>query len=183
MKWLLSAAVLLTLTVTTAGSQEPNFPSPQKEHEWLKQFAGDWTSLSKTVPMEGVPAMECPGTMKSRMLGGFWIVNDMHGDMGGQTFNAVQTIGYEPAKAKYVGSWVDSMTNHLWHYEGTVDESGKKLVLEAEGPSYITTGETAKYRDSYEFESPDRILTTSEIMGKDGKWITFMTGEMKRAKP
>ncbi len=75
------------------------------------------------------------------------------------------------------------MMNHLWNYEGHVDESGKKLVLVAEGPNFMAGGGTTTYRDSYEFKSPNLIIATSEIMGEDGQWITFMTGESRRTKP
>ena len=35
------------------------------------------------------------------------------GDMGGTTMTAIQTIGYDPEKKKYVGTWVDSTTTYL----------------------------------------------------------------------
>ena len=43
-------------------------------------------------------------------------------------------------------------------------------------------GKLTKFRDSYEFKSPDHIISTSEILGADGKWITFMSGESHRKK-
>lgn len=92
----------------------------------------------------------------------------------------LQTIGYDSAKKKYVGTWVDSMMNHLWIYEGTVDESGTKLTLEAEGPNFMSDGKLARFRDAYEFKTPDHILVSSSMLGEDGKWTTFMTGESKR---
>ena len=81
-----------------------------------------------------------------------------------------------------MGTWIDTMMNHMWHYEGSVDESGTKLVLVAEGPDMMVEGKTTKYRDSYEFKSADLAIATSEMMNADGKWVTFMTGEVKRKK-
>ncbi|KAA5541327.1 DUF1579 domain-containing protein [Roseiconus nitratireducens] len=164
-------------------AQPPEFPKPQKEHQFLKQFTGKWTSHSKSVATEGQPEMECSGSMNSRMLGGFWLINRMQGDMAGTTFNAIQTIGYDPAKKKYVGTWVDSMMNHLWQYEGTVDDTGKKLSLTAKGPNFMSGGAETDFRDSYEFKSPDLIVATSEMKTEDGTWVTFMTGELKRQQP
>ena len=83
---------------------------------------------------------------------------------------------------KYVGTWVDSMMNHLWEYEGTVDDSGKKLTLEADGPSFSQPGKTGKYHDAYEFKSNDHIYMTSSMLTNDGKWVTFMTAQIKRKK-
>ena len=117
------------------------------------------------------------------MLGSFWVINNMEGDVGGHTFTAIQTIGYDAAKKKYVGTWVDSMMHYMWQYEGHVDASGKKLLLVAEGPNFMDQGKLARFRDSYEFRTPDLIVATSEMKGEDGKWVTFMTGEIKRSKP
>ena len=95
---------------------------------------------------------------------------------------AVQTIGYDEAKKKYVGTWVDSMMNHLWRYEGSVDDSGKILTLEADGPNFMAAGKTTKFRDAYEFKSTDHIVATSSMRTDDGKWVTFMTGQVRRVK-
>lgn len=179
----IAIAALAFISISAVHAQEPSFPGPQKEHEWLKQFNGKWTSTSKTVATDDQPSMNYSGTMDSQMLGGFWTINKMTGDMGGKKFQGLQTIGYDTKRKKYVGTWVDSMMNHLWRYEGNVDASGKKLVLVAEGPSYMAKDKLTKYRDSYEFKSPDKIIATSEIVGEDGKWVTFMTAEMKRVKP
>ena len=114
------------------------------------------------------------------MLGGFWLVSESKANPMGMQMHAIQTIGYDPQAKKYVGTWVDSMMNHMWKYEGTVDESGQKLTLEAEGPNHMAGGKLTKFRDAYEFVSPDRIIVTALMLGEDGKWITFMTGEATR---
>lgn len=177
------ASVLLSMAAITALSAQeaPEFPQPQKEHEWLKQFVGEWETSSEAA-MAGPDGekIECSGTMTSRMLGGFWVVNESTMNVPGMTMNAIQTIGYDPEKKKYVGTWIDSAMNHLWHYEGTVDEGGTKLSLDAEGPNFMDAGKTAKFRDAYEFKSPDHIVVTSSMMGEDGEWVTFMTGEARR---
>ena len=87
--------------------------------------------------------------------------------------------GFENKK-KYVGTWVDSMMNHMWRYEGHVDDTGKKLILVAEGPNFMAEGKLTRFRDSYEFKTPDTIIATSEMMSDDGKWFTFMTGKITR---
>lgn len=159
---------------------QPEFPQPQEQHQWLKRFAGEWVTQSEGSMGPDQPPMQCEGTMSSRMLGGFWVINEMQGDVMGAPMAGLQTIGYDPEKKKYVGTWVDSMTNLLWQYEGTVDESGKKLSLIAEGPNFMAAGKTTQFEDAYEFKTPDHIIVTSSIMDEDGKWIVFMKGDMRR---
>jgi hypothetical protein len=178
--YLFAGGLAITCCTLLLGQQPPQFPGPEKQHEWLKQFVGQWESESEAVAAPGQPSTKCKGTMNSRMLGEFWIVSEVSGDMDGVMMKAIQTIGYDPAKKKYIGTWVDSMLNHLWHYEGTVDDSGKIMTLEAEGPNFMADGKLTKFRDVYEFKSKDHIVATSSARGEDGKWVTFMTGHFRR---
>lgn len=172
---------LLTASVLVA-QEPPKVPGPQKEHDFLKQFVGEWESEMEASSAPGQKPMKCKGTMSSKMLGGFWVVSKIETDMLGMPMQGLQTIGYDPRSKKYVGTWVDSMMNHLWKYSGSVDEAGKTLTLEADGPSFTGEDKLAKYRDAYEFKSKDHIVMTSSMQGEDGKWVTFMTGNLKRRK-
>ena len=163
-------------------AQQPEFPKPTKEHQFLDKFVGTWETQSEGTVGPDQPPMKCKGMMKSRSLGGFWLVNEMTGDMMGTPMTGIQTIGYNTDKQKYVGTWVDSMMNHMWHYEGSVTEAGTTLTLEAEGPNFMADGKTTKFRDIYEFKSPDHIHATSTMLGEDGKWVVFMSGDSRRTK-
>lgn len=165
---------------STLIAQPPEFPTPTKEHQWLKQFVGKWESQSEGSMGPGQPVMKCKGTLEGRMLGGFWLVNELQGDVMGTPMTSIQTIGYDPAAKKYVGTWVDSMMNHLWNYQGSVDATGKILTLDAMGPNFMAEGKLTKFRDAYEFKSADHVIATSSMMGEDGQWIVFMTGDMTR---
>jgi hypothetical protein len=177
------AVIVSLMIISSSVAQEvPNFPQPAKEHQLLKHFVGDWESTSEAKMAPDQQPITCHGKASARMLGDFWLISETEGEMMGTTIKAVQTIGYDDKKKKYVGTWVDSMINYMWQYEGTVDESGKKLVLEAEGPNFMTGGTTTKFRDAYEFKSPDHIEATSSMLGEDGKWVQFMTGQMRRKK-
>jgi hypothetical protein len=177
---LASFAALILLHAALLAQDQPQVSEPDKQHEWLQKFVGEWESHSKASMGPDQPEMECSGTITSRMLGKLWVVNEMTSTTPGFEMRGLQTVGYDPQKKKFVGTWVDSMINHLWHYEGTVDESGKKLTLEAEGPNHMAGGKLTKFRDAYEFASPDKIIITASMLGEDGKWTTFMTGEATR---
>lgn len=176
----LSLAVLFAVSLSLA-QDPPQSPPAEKEHEWLQQFVGEWeTENEATVGPD--QKIKCKGTMKAKMLGPFWMISETRGEMMGTTVDGLQTIGYDPKTKKYVGSWVDSMFNHLWKYEGAVDKTGKILTLEAEGPDFVNEGQTAKYRDVYEFKSKDQIAVSSSAQNDKGEWVTFMTGSAKRKK-
>lgn len=177
------ALITVALNATSSWSQDGFEPTPPlAEHEWLRQFVGEWTTSSQGTAGPDQPAFECSGSISSRMLGGYWVVNDMSSDVVGTQMRGLQTIGYDSQKQKYIGTWVDSIMNYMWHYEGVVDESGKKLTLYAEGPNFAGGEGTAMFRDSYEFVDEDHILITSEMQGEGGEWITFMTGEAHRSE-
>ena len=171
---------ILVVASTAASAQSPEFPQPVEQHEWLQKLEGRWETKAKTNAMGDIPAMDCNSTMSAHMLGKFWVVMNTTGEFGGVQSKILQTIGYDRKQKKYVATWIDNMSDHMYVYHGSVDETGKKLVLETEGPNFLEPGKTAKFRDSYEFKSPDLIITTSELMGDDGKWVTFVTAETRR---
>jgi Protein of unknown function (DUF1579) len=174
----------MTLCLGTLGLCQslPDFPPPSKEHALLKQLAGEWVTESEGTMGPGQPAMKATGTITGKMLGGFWVISEYETHVQGSVIHAIQTIGYDTEKKKYVGTWVDSMLGHIWNYEGEVDASGKVLTLEAEGPNFAVPGKKTLFRDAYEFKSNDLIVATSSMLGDDGKWVTFMTGQVKRKK-
>ena len=159
---------------------------PQKEHQWLQQLVGEWTSEAEMVMGPDKPTMKSQGTESVRSLGGLWTVAEGQGEMpGGGTATMILTLGYDPQKKRFVGTWVGSMMTHLWVYDGWLDESGKVLTLEADGPKMGPEGPaegTAKYRDVIELKSDDHRVLTSHTLGDDGQWNHFMTAHYRRKK-
>jgi len=181
MKNTLIVSIALVVGMTTLYAQDGfKMPAPTKEHELLKQFLGEWETDMEAVMAPGQAPIKCKGKMSSKAVGGFWVLNELSGEMMGVKTLGYQTIGYDPAAKKYVGTWVDSMTDHMWKYTGTVDSTGKTLTLEADGPSFTEPGKMCKFRDAYEFKSKDHIVATSTMQDNDGKWTVIMTGNMKR---
>lgn len=176
----LSIAVCLLFTGSVVAQEAPQMPGPEKEHKWLDKFVGQWVTESKAFMGPDGSAIECSGTLSSRSLGGFWVVNEMKGDFQGTPTHGVQTIGYDVEKKKYIGTWIDSMTSHLWHYEGSLDKEGKTLTLNAEGPNLMSEGKMAKYQDVFEFTSENELRMTSRMLDEDENWVDFMTGTAKR---
>lgn len=160
----------------------PEMPPPAKEHAWLQQLVGTWETEFECVMEPGKPAMKGSGTEVARSLGGFWVVAEGQATMEGMpgSMNSVLTLGYDPEKKKYTGTWIDSMTSHLWKYEGSLDSSGKVLTFECEGPCPTKPGKISKFREVTEIKGKDHRVFTSSILGDDGKWSKMVTVNYRR---
>jgi len=131
----------------------------------------------------GKPPQKFTGTESVRSLGGVWVLCEGHGEMpGGSVGTTLMTLGYDPQKQRFVGSWVGSMMAYQWLYDGSLDATEKMLALESEGPSFAGDGKMAKYKDVIEFKNDDHHVLHSNAPGDDGKWFEFMTTHYRRKK-
>ena len=157
---------------------------PQKEHEWLHKLIGEWSFEGECVMGPGEPPMKSTGATSVRSLGGIWILCEGTGDApDGTPVNSIITLGYDPAKKRFVGSFIASCMTHLWIYDGALDGAGKVLTLDAEGPSFTGDSKMVHYQDIIEIENDDHWILKSRMPGEDGKWIQFMTGHYRRKSP
>jgi hypothetical protein len=152
---------------TVCADEAPKPSVPVKEHQLLKQFVGEWD-------------LDIKGTSNARMLGELWLVAEMKMGPTNMPITAMLTIGYDPKSKKYIGTWIDSMTNFLWKYEGSFDAAGKVLTMEAEGPNPLNPGKMSKYKDVYEFKDKDHQVLTSFMQSENGTWNKFSTASFRR---
>jgi hypothetical protein len=176
------AAGMVLLAGAACWAQVPEMPKPAKEHDLLNQFAGEWDVVTECTPEPGKDPVKCEGKESAKMLGGFFLVSEGEADMMGMPVKSVLTIGYDPAKKKYIGTFLCSMDSTLWNYVGSLDESGKKLTLETEGPIPFTPGKTAKFRETLELKDKDHKEFTSLMQGDDGKWTEVAKMKYTRKK-
>jgi len=162
---------------------------PQKEHAWLQKFIGDWAWEGEAMMGPDQPPLKSSGTETVRSIGGLWILAEGKGDWepteskdemsGCGPSTMLLTLGYDPGRARYVGSWVGSMMTHMWVYEGALDAAETTLTLDTEGPSMAGDGSLARYQDIYEFVSVDHRIMRSQIL-IGGDWKQFMTAHYRR---
>jgi len=156
---------------------------PQAEHQWLQQLVGAWTMEGQYSMGPDQPPMKSSGEETVRTLGGLWTVAEGRGPMpDGGSMTSVITLGYDPQKKKFVGTFVASVMTYLWVYEGTLDGARKVLTLEVDGPSMAGDGTMTKYHDIIEFHSPDHRTLSSQTRGADGSWHKFMEMHYHRKK-
>ena len=180
---LLTALALLTVSTTGSWAEEDHrckLPQAGPEHAWLQQLVGEWTSETEAYMEPGKPPIKSIGTESIQPLGKFWTISEIKSTMMDMPFSGNFTLGYDTDKKKYVGTWVDSMTGHLWNYEGSVDATGKILTLETEGQCPMRPGKLSKFKEVVEIKSPDHKIFSSSILGDDGKWVTMMTSHAHR---
>jgi Protein of unknown function (DUF1579) len=151
-----------------------------KEHLWLSKFAGDWTMEGECLMGPEQPPVKTTGVQTVRMLGNLWMIAEGEGECpDGSTARSIITLGYDPNKKRFVGTFIASLMTHLWPYEGTLD--GNVLTLNSEGPSFSGDGMVmVKYQDIIETVNDDHWILKSRMPGEDGRWIEFMTAHYRR---
>jgi uncharacterized protein DUF1579 len=156
-------------------------PGPVKEHGLLQKFVGEWESEGEAFMAPEQPSTKLKGVESSRMIGGFWFVAQIKSTVSDLPYEQVLTIGYDPAKKKYIGTVIDSMTSHIWRLEGTLDATGNVLTCETEGP-VPDPERPSKFREVTELRGPDHKVFTSSLLGPDDSWNTVMTINIRRRK-
>lgn len=154
-----------------------------KEHQWLEKLIGDWTGECEASMKPGEPPVKSRFTETVRSLGGLWTVAEGESEMTGcGPSTTIMTLGYDPQKKRYMGTFVASIMPNLWSYDGELDSAGKILTLHTEGPSMSAEGKMARYKDVIEFQGEDHRTMTSHVLGEDGNWHSFMMANYHRQK-
>lgn len=155
---------------------------PTREHQWLQRLVGEWTSEAETRMGPDEPPSVSAGTESVRSLGGVWVVCEGQAEMpGAGEVTMIMTLGYDPQRQRFVGTWVGSMMTQLWVYDGELDPAGGILTLSSEGPAFTGEGK-ANYQDVIEFKNDDHRVMTSRVQRGDGSWQQFMTVNFRRVK-
>jgi hypothetical protein len=153
-------------------------------HRWLQRLIGEWSYEIDPGTSQCTPPAKLGGTERVRALGEVWIVGDGRGTLpDGSPADWQVTLGYDPGRKRFVGTWVGSMMNFLWIYrDGFLDAAARVLTLEAEGPKFDGTPGTALFRDILTLESSDMRVLTGNVLGGDGKWSEFMRTVYRRTR-
>jgi hypothetical protein len=170
------AAVLLALCATAMASawsgqqQPPPMPTPGPEHEVFKAEVGTWDAVVEITPAPGAPAMKSAGVEVNTVgCGGLCLISDFKAEMMGTAFEGHGIATWDPAKKKYVGTWMDSMSTGLSASESTYDPAAKKWSGWMEGPDM--TGRIARSRTVVEWRDANTRVFTMHSTGPDGKEV------------
>lgn len=156
-------------------------PKAEPQHEWLKKFVGTWSVESECIMEPGKPPMTMRAAETTRMLGDYWLLSEMIGDMpGGGSMTAMMVVGYDPMKKKFVGTWYCDVMTTLFAYEGDLSADGTTLPLNTTGPNPMDPTQMATFQDVLEIHPDGRRLMWSQMLGPDGTWTRFMTARYTR---
>lgn len=155
-------------------------PTPTPEHLWLKRLAGTWSFESACPASPGEEPARAEGVETIRMVGDVWLVAESTGTMpGGAPMTAIMTLGFDPARNAFVGTWIGSPMTHMFVYQGTLDDERSTLTLNTTGPDFNNPGASADYRDIIEWRSNTERRLRSE-MKSDGAWHEIMHATYRR---
>ncbi len=157
---------------------EAGMPRAAPEHAMLQQLVGTWDATVTTM-MPGAPPQTSSATTVYRAIGETWVECDFRGEMMGMTFIGHGVDGYDTLKKKYVGTWVDSMSNEILVTEGTHDAATNSTTMAAVGHD-PATGAEMHYRMVSEMLGNDAFTFHMNVEGEDGKYFEMMKIEYKR---
>ena len=161
-------ALALAVVAAPAVSAQPELPKPGPEHEMLKKMEGTWDLTMK------FGGGESKGTVTYKMdLGGLWLTGSLESELFGAKFQGKSIDGYDATRKKYVGVWVDSMSNSPMLMEGTFDKEKKTLTMTGDGPGM--DGTTIKMKNVTTWTSADSMTFELFVILPDGKEMKNMT--------
>lgn len=154
---------------------------PTKEHKWLQQLIGTWT-FEYEMPGDEGKTVAVSGTETFRSIGEWWVQGESRSKTpDGKESVSVMTLGFDPLKGRFVGSWLGSMMPNLWVYDGELEGNGRVLSLYSEGPSMDGSGSLAPYKDVIEIVSATHRTLSGHSKDADGTWQPFMKVEYRKA--
>ncbi|MEM8944099.1 MAG: DUF1579 domain-containing protein [Planctomycetota bacterium] len=168
-------AILVVATYTAcADHHEVDSPStPKIGHQTLLREVGTWDAETKTWIDPDAPPVISRGVEINQMLGEYWVVGVYESELFGKPFRGQSQVGYDPAKKKFIGTWIDSMSPALNRLEGTMKDNSLTMFATGVDPK---TGEekTTKMISTYPDAMHKTFAAFEPIAGKEDEWRKTM---------
>jgi len=166
--------------MSNAPKSAPEFrtPQPGPHHQVLQKDVGTWDAEVVIHPGPGAPSIPSKGMAHSRLAcGGLWLISEFKNETTG--FEGHGIFGYDPAKGKYVGTWIDPMRTFLAVYEGSYDPASRTMTMWVETD---VQGKHLRWREVTETLDPDTQVWHQFMSGPDGKDFETMTVTYRRQR-
>jgi hypothetical protein len=140
------------------------------EQDVFRKDVGTWDAELEIRPEPGQPPQRSQGVSVGRLIaGGRWLVVDFKNQTTG--FEGHGVYGWDAAKKKYVGTWVDDMRASLTVLEGDWDPAQRTMTFHAERWREVTTT-----------VDDDTQIYRLFFPGPDGKDFEMMTVTYRRRR-
>ncbi|MHC2069598.1 DUF1579 family protein [Bremerella sp. T1] len=97
--------------------------APGEPHMHLQEMVGKYKTVSTwIVPGKEQESVDDGTAEFKSILGGRFVTQEFKSTYNGETMEGFGILGYDNAKQKFVGIWLDNMSTHILRTEGTLDE-------------------------------------------------------------
>lgn len=158
------------------------FATPGAMHKWMEKTNGTWEGeVTQWMDPKAPPAKSKATNVQISSMGGRYVIGRFTGNMMGQPFEGMSTMGYDNARKLFVSTWIDNMGTGIVHMSGTYDEATKTLNLKGHQTDPMT-GKDSDIREEMTMIDNDSYTMSMYGTGMDGKEMKFMEGTFKRRK-
>ena len=186
---ILALGALLAVAIHAGPTAESDRgPEAARHMEFLEWEAGEWEAEVRLVADSPQASPKRYRAEQTDRIGGcgLWLITDMRmlpGQDGSEAppYEGHGVLGFDPAKNRLVGVWIDSKTDWLGVAEGTLDPLGRQLTLEVEGRN-PATGEPMPQRFVTTRLGQDRRRLEISVPAPDGDWFQVATIDYTRRK-
>jgi hypothetical protein len=136
--------------------------NPGEAHARLETLVGTWKVHGKFSDPTGKVTESDSTAVFSMILGDRFLQQEVHGSFEGMEFVGRGVIGYDNAKKKFSGSWIDNMGTGIMTSEG--DETVRGKVWAFSG-TFVGPGGPVRMRDVLTKVSDDELRWESSMDG------------------
>jgi hypothetical protein len=143
--------------------------APGPEHQKLAKLAGKWKLQVAAWMAPGAPPMKSEGTAEFKaILGGRYLQEEVHGNMGDQPFEGLGLSGFDNVTKERFGAWVDSMSTGLMVMRGKCPAEAKKCTMKGRMSDAIA-GKEVSVSQTLTMTDDDHFTFALFGPGPDGK--------------
>ena len=158
-KLMMAAALVVSATAATpATPQQVDALGPMAAE--LRNRVGTWQVEARLQLQPGAAPITISARAESKLVGGRWLVTELRAaDMDGPGFEGVGVNGYDAARGRYVGFWIDGTRGQAIAVEGDYDPAARV------------------FRTTSQERSGDRtvaVVSETRTLGPDEEVTTFI---------
>lgn len=176
-----AAALAASLGVSAMGSPAQDTRPDSRLGPMAEQIhnrIGIWNVEMTFRPAPDAPAITSHLVRETR-LDGTWLISEFRGTVAGRPFTGLGINGFDPARGKYAGVWVDSMSPAVIPVEGTYDRTSGEFVTSSNEVSPRGAQPVHSTTRSLDRDTEETVL---EARTPDGRTFTRMTMRAVRQK-